>query len=175
LPAHPGLALIDLLLSHTHIAKRLIRYTLPGTSSPSVTHPDVLYAYLGLLCQGKSDFDQIKPFREDKFFAKVLGIKRMPFSPTLRQRLDLAAAASYGWQTIVLEESADLLRSLAVPLTPVTVSVRGMSQAWLPLDFDVSPFDNNSTKKEGVSRTYKGMDGYAPFLPTLDRRAMASM
>ena len=27
---------------------------------------------------------------------------------------------------------------------------------------DVSPFDNSKTKKEYVSRTYKGMDGYAP-------------
>lgn len=167
LTAHSGLALIGLLLSHTRIAKRLIRYPLPGANSPSVTHPDVLYAYLGLLCQGKSDFGQIEPFREDKFFAKAMGIKRMPSSPTLRQRLDLAAAHSYDWQTILLEESADLLRSLEVPLTPVTVSTRGKSQAWLPLDLDVSPFDNSSTKKEGVSRTYKGMDGYAPFFAYL--------
>lgn len=86
---------------------------------PTVTHPDVVYSYLGLLCQGKSDFDQIEPFREDRFFIKSLGLKRVPSSPTLRQRLDLAAASSYDWQAILLEESADLLRALNVPLTPV--------------------------------------------------------
>jgi hypothetical protein len=32
----------------------------------------------------------------------------------------------------------------------------------MPLDCDVTPFDNSRTKKEGVSRTYKGVDGYAP-------------
>jgi len=34
------------------------------------------------------------------------------------------------------------------------------------LDIDVSPFDNSMTKKEGVSRTYMGIDGYAP-IPNL--------
>ncbi|WP_410513289.1 hypothetical protein PaeBR_02145 [Paenibacillus sp. BR2-3] len=146
LTAHSGLALIGLLLSHTQIAKRLIRYSLPGVLQPGVTHPDVLYAYLGLLCQGKSDFDQIEPFRQDRFFAKSLGIKHVPSSPTLRQRLDLAAASSYDWQNILLEESADLLRALEVPLTPVhATGPEGKALSWLPLDLDVSPFDNSRT------------------------------
>lgn len=34
----------------------------------------------------------------------------------------------------------------------------------MPVDSDVSPFDNSKTHKEGVSRTYKGCDGYAPML-----------
>ena len=32
----------------------------------------------------------------------------------------------------------------------------------LALDIDVFPMDNSGTKKEGVSYTYKGFDGYAP-------------
>lgn len=32
---------------------------------------------------------------------------------------------------------------------------------------DVTPFDNSKTKKEGVSRTYKGFDGYAPIMAYL--------
>ena len=43
-------------------------------------------------------------------------------------------------------------------LTPVKTE-RG---EYLPLDVDVSPFDNSKSHKEGVGRTYKGMDGYAP-------------
>lgn len=31
----------------------------------------------------------------------------------------------------------------------------------------MSPFDNSNTKKEGVSRTYKGCDGYAPIFAYL--------
>lgn len=33
---------------------------------------------------------------------------------------------------------------------------------WIPLDSDVSPFDNSNSRKQGVSWTYKKMDGYAP-------------
>lgn len=38
---------------------------------------------------------------------------------------------------------------------------------YVPVDMDVSPFDNSQTRKEGVSRTYQGWDcdGYAPCLP----------
>ena len=32
----------------------------------------------------------------------------------------------------------------------------------VPLDIDVTLFDNSKTCKEGVSHTYKGFDGYAP-------------
>ena len=32
----------------------------------------------------------------------------------------------------------------------------------VPVEIDVSPFDNLKTKKEGVSWTYKQLDGYAP-------------
>lgn len=148
------------------IAKRLIRYSLPGAQHPTVTHPDVVLAYLGLLCQGKSDFDQIEPFREDWFFAKSLCLKHVPSSPTLRQRLDLAAAHSYDWQTILLEESADLLHARTADPVQVTLP-EGKTLSWLPLDLDVSPFDNSHTRKEGVSLTYKKVDGYAPFFAYL--------
>lgn len=37
-----------------------------------------------------------------------------------------------------------------------------LNQAFIPLDIDVTPFDNSNSQKEGVSRTYKGFDGFAP-------------
>lgn len=164
LTAHSGLDLSGVRPSHTQIAKCLIRYLLPVALHPTVTHTDVLLAYLGLLCQRKSDFDPIEPFRKDRFFAKSLGLKHVPSSPTLRQRLDLAATHSYDWQTILLEKSADLLRALDVPLPPVRVSLpEGETMSWLPLDLDVSTFDNSTTRKEGVPLTYKGGRLYAVF------------
>jgi len=36
------------------------------------------------------------------------------------------------------------------------------SGKYIPVDIDVSPFDNSGSKKEGVSWTYKNHDGYAP-------------
>jgi hypothetical protein len=36
------------------------------------------------------------------------------------------------------------------------------SRKYLPVDIDTSVLDNSKTKKEGVSRTYQGYDGYHP-------------
>ena len=42
------------------------------------------------------------------------------------------------------------------------VPVTALDTGHVPLDADVFPMDNSNTKKEGVSRTYHGKDGYAP-------------
>ena len=34
----------------------------------------------------------------------------------------------------------------------------------VPVDIDVTPMDNSKTSKQGVSRTYKGFDGYATMM-----------
>ncbi|WP_287037706.1 hypothetical protein [Desulfobacter sp.] len=51
-----------------------------------------------------------------------------------------------------------MIRGKAPAISPLQTSVGN----YIPLDLDVSPFDNSKTKKEGVSKTYKGCDGYAP-------------
>ena len=39
-----------------------------------------------------------------------------------------------------------------------------LANGHVPVDIDVTPMDNSKSKKEGVSRTYKGFDGYAPMM-----------
>ncbi|MBW1990339.1 MAG: transposase [Deltaproteobacteria bacterium] len=48
-----------------------------------------------------------------------------------------------------------MLKSVRAPVT-------ALSTGHVPLDIDVFPMDNSNTKKQGVSRTYKGVYGYAP-------------
>ena len=47
-------------------------------------------------------------------------------------------------------------------LKRLKASITGYQGGFVPLDVDVFPQDNSNTKKEGVSRTYKNYDGYAP-------------
>lgn len=167
LTTHSGLASIGQLVAQTKIMQRLNQTKLEGVDAPDISNGDIMTAYLGLLCQGKSDFDAIEPFREDDFFSLSLDVK-VASSPTLRQRLDMAGASPAGWQTILKEESASLLKIVHAQLTPLAVSLSdGTVQSFLPLDIDVSPFDNSKTKKEGSSRTYKGFDGYSPIFAYL--------
>ncbi|MEW6063701.1 MAG: IS1380 family transposase [Bacillota bacterium] len=160
------MALIGALLANTKLKTRLNKTMATEQKNPHISNGSVAIAYIGLLCQGKSDFDHIEPFREDKFFSISLNIKETPSSPTLRQRLNMVAKDGT-WNNILLEESAELIKKTNAPLTPVYLGRE--NRAYIPLDIDVSPFDNSNTKKEGVSRTYKGTDGYAPIFAYLGR------
>ena len=118
LTTHSGLSLVGLLLDKTNLGLRLNQTIVPGVSTPDISNRDVAYSYLGLLCQGKSDFDHIEPFREDEFFFAALQIANVPSSPTLRQRFDMAAPKS-DWESVILEESANLLHDFGVTVSPV--------------------------------------------------------
>lgn len=68
---------------------------------------DVLRSYIGLLCQGKSAFEAIRPFWEDdEFFAAALGLKKVPSAETLRQRLDHRQPRPYAMLLISLRSSS---------------------------------------------------------------------
>jgi hypothetical protein len=107
---------------------------------------------VGLLATGKSDFDAIESRRGDEFFARALGVSQVPSSASLRQRLDEVAEPLKG---LIDEAPVALLRRAKAPITP-------LASGHVPVDIDVFPMDNSASRKEGVSRTYAGFDGYAP-------------
>lgn len=113
---------------------------------------DLIRTFTGLLCLGKSDFEAVENARQDPFFKAALGIKQMPSSARLRQRFDEDARA-----LIPLLDAASVT-FLSRSDAPITA----LSTGHVALDMDVFPMDNSNTKKEGVSYTYKGHDGYAP-------------
>ena len=104
------------------------------------------------MAQGKVKYDDIEECRNMDTFATMLGIDKVPSSPTLRQRLQKGAAE---FKNIVKEENINLLANIKPDYT-------NCCEKYVPLDLDESPFDNSDTKKEGVNRTYKGFDGYTP-------------
>jgi len=162
LTSHSGLALIGALLARTNLKEKLNLINLPQCHEPRISHSDMVFAMLGLICLGKPDYEAIEPFRGNLFFRQSLGIQTCPSCSALRQRFDLI---KHAFDTIVKEESAQLIRRIAPQITPVSTSCG----PFVPLDIDVSPFDNSKTCKEGVSRTYKGYDGYAPIFGYLGK------
>lgn len=158
LTAHSGLILPGLLMAQTDLNAELNKTKIPNNQSPHISNADVVVSYLGLLCQGKSDFDHIEAFREDNFFKEALMLDTVPSSPTLRQRLD--AGALLDWNKLVMEAGLAVLNAQKATITPCLRKL-------VPLDLDVSPYDNSNTNKEGVSFTYKGFNGYAPIFAYL--------
>lgn len=160
LTSHSGLALIGALIERMELGARIDAVALSGCREPRIPHSAIVKSMLGLLCLGKPDYDAIEAFRDVPFFGHSLGIGQCPSSPTLRQRLDVVNGAFDG---MVKEESARLIRKTAPGIGEVSTCKGNL----VALDIDVSPFDNSKTKKEGVSRTYKGVDGYAPIFAYL--------
>ncbi len=154
LTSHSGLAMIGTLLQSSEFGKRT-RAILPSKKDGSIGSEDALISMAGLLSLGKPDFAAIEQFRHDEFFQMSLGLKDVPSEPTLRQRLDEIAAEKGEVNKVIIETAANLILTHAPVLTPCF-------KEFIPIDGDVSPFDNSGTKKEGVSCTYKLMDGYAP-------------
>ena len=108
---HSGFALVGLALKHSGIAKALNKLA----HRHGAGHGDCIKSYVGMLSIGKSDFDAIENRRQDRFFKKALGIKKVPSAPTLRQRFDKWAP-----QFIPLVDAAsiDLISALKAPVTP---------------------------------------------------------
>ncbi len=117
-----------------------------------ISHSDILKSYLSLASLGKSDFEAIENFRGDTYFQEVVGIDQVPSAPTLRQRMDDQAD---DYRQVIDTTMINFMVKSHVPIT-------ALSTGHVALDLDVFPMDNSKTKKEGVSRTYKGHDGYAP-------------
>ena len=164
LTSHSGLALIGALMGRTRLAARVDEITLPERPHPEVSHGDVMASMIGLLALGKPDFEAVEAFRADPFFCQALGLDAVPSAATLRQRLDGLAGPV---EAAIREESADMVARHAPPMVPCYEVADGRCGPWIALDIDVSVFDNSHTKKQGVSWTYKKVDGFAPIFAYL--------
>jgi hypothetical protein len=148
--SHSGLSLIgQAVKQYTTLSHELDKSV---ALRHGIKHSDVMKSYLGLVATGKNDFEAIHTIDSEFYFITAMGLDEMPGEATLRQRMDKHAVA---FLPIVERASIDFLSNIKPTLTPVFTG-------HLPLDADVTPMDNSGSHKEGVSRTYKGHDGYAP-------------
>ena len=152
-----GLTLVGGALGKSDLVKRSNRMAVDKKrSQPQIKNGDILLTYIGLLCQGKTSFDSVREFHADPdYFKAALGISNaIPSSETLGQRMDMIGSSL----------RKDILQANITMFKTIGVEPTALENGNVPLDLDVTPFDNSKTFKEGVSRTYKGFDGYAPMM-----------
>ena len=152
-----GLAVVGAILGKSDFVKRCNRMDVTkNRSQHQIKNGDILLTYIGLLTMGKPAYESVHEFDDDQEFYKyALGITRsIPSEETLRQRMDDIGASL---RSQILSENIEMLRTNGI--------VPGkLPNGYVPVDIDVTPFDNSKTQKQGVSRTYKGCDGYAPIM-----------
>ena len=152
-----SLAVVGTVLGKSDFTNKLNRMDVtPNRSQHQIKNGDIILTYIGMLCMGKPSFESVHEMDDDKeFYQAALGITRsIPSEETLRQRMD---AIGDSIREIILNENIEMLISNNITPTP-------LANGFVPVDIDVTPMDNSNSKKEGVSRTYKGYDGYAPIM-----------
>lgn len=152
-----GLAVVGAILGKSDFIKKINRMDVtPNRSQHQIKNGDILLTYLGMLCMGKPYYEAVHEMDDDNAYYKAaLGITRsIPSEETLRQRMDDIGDSL---RQELQEENVSVL--LANHIQP-----SALSNGLVPVDIDVTPMDNSKSKKEGVSRTYKGFDGYAPIM-----------
>ena len=139
------------LENHT---KRELPKNFQSRRCDAICDRDILLAQIGLLCNGRNDFNDIDLYRGDELFTNAFGIKTVASESVFRQRFDeLPAARAHS-------ALRSLNRSMLSKRTFGCVDAEHLELT--PVDMDVSPFDNSGSCKQGVSHTYKGHAGYAP-------------
>ena len=152
-----GLAVVGALLGKCDFIKKINRMDVtPNRSQHQIKNGDILLTYIGMLCMGKPYFEAVHEMDDDKdFYKAALGITRaIPSEETLRQRMDDIGDSL---RDFILQENVSLLQANKIQPS-------ALPNGLIPVDIDVTPIDNSKSKKEGVSRTYKGFDGYAPIM-----------
>ena len=126
-----------------------------------ISNSGIIKSVVGLFTLGRSNFADISMFRDELSFRLALERERVPSEETLRQRLGLVAKLN-SRQTLLDYAMRDLLRKLE-SFGTVKIECRKL----IPLDIDVVALLNPGSKKEGISRTYHRIDGYAPIFAYL--------
>ncbi|TYC00056.1 MAG: IS1380 family transposase, partial [Kosmotoga sp.] len=152
--SHAGLAFIGEQLDDPVFERHLETLGPGAPRRDRIPDADLAKTMVGLICCGKPSFEAVSEYAGDPYFAQALGLGRLPSAETLRQRIeglpDQAGQAFRGFTNRLLAGHEQYLSETI------------FGQPWTVIHTDVTPMDNSGTHKEGVSCTYKKVDGYAP-------------
>ena len=152
-----GLYLVNKILSKSNLVKMINKIKSGKRSQKYISNGDIIKICIGLLSLGKVDFDSINEFSDDPEYLKYaleLECNELPSESTFRSRLD---EIGIKFNKIILAGNIDMLKRNGIEPSELLCGC-------VPVDIDVTPMDNSKSNKEGVSRTYKGFDGYAPLV-----------
>ena len=117
---------------------------------------NIITSIFGIMAEGKTDFESMGEKRGSLFFKEALGIDFVFAKETVRLYLEKMAEDAEGIIQQLRESAANIIKKAKLH----GIWIEG--KKYIPVDIDTTTMDNSKTKKEGVSRTYQGYDGYHP-------------
>lgn len=174
LVGNTGIGFISQLLSQTDFNVKVNGDFKPH-GNQTLSHSDILRTMIAIIAQGELNYEEVEELRDNPSFSYLIQANQVPSESALRQRLDVLGKDStlhaklfdVSQQAIqqfaTLPVMTQINEKVAVPGKKTRQNVwHPLKRGIIPLDIDVTPFDNSNSQKEGVSRTYQGFDGFAP-------------
>ena len=155
-----GLVLVNNIMESTNFKQKINNKNYLKVQSREITNKDIFMSYIGILAQGRTEFERADEYRKNQYFKQALDIEKSPSCSILRQRFNAIGDIESNlkdMKKLIDETNVEILQTKNVELTPCY-------QKCVPLDIDVTPMDNSGSKKEGVSYTYKKVEGFAPIM-----------
>lgn len=139
-----GLVFVGQILGKSSFVKKINRAPISKDYlQKQIKNGDVLLTYIGMLCQEKPQYEAVREMMDDPDYYKyALGISyAIPSAETLRQRFDMIVDSL---RKDIQQANVDMLREMHIEPT-------ALDNGFVPVDIDVTPFDNSKSNKEGVS------------------------
>ena len=155
-----GLILVNNIINATNFKQNINDKTHIKVQSREISNKDIFMTYIGILAQGKTEFERADEYKNNKYFKEALAIEKSPSCSIVRQRFNAIGDIESNLndiKKIIDQTNLEILQNPNIELTPCY-------KEYIPLDIDVTPMDNSGSKKEGVSYTYKEFEGYAPIM-----------
>lgn len=155
-----GLVLVNNIINSTNFKQNINNKAHIKVQSREISNKDIFMTYIGILAQGKTEFERADEYRNNKYFKEALDIEKSPSCSILRQRFNAIGDIESNlneMKKIIDQTNLEILQNQNIELTPCY-------KEYIPLDIDVTPMDNSGSKKEGVSYTYKEFEGFAPIM-----------
>lgn len=150
-----GIGIVGKHLETQNIHKYIIN-NMTGSCAEKSRACNVISSWVGLLSQGRSNYEDISLFDDDPFFINSLQLSHLYSSSRFRQITE----------EISTPEIIKIIKALNIQQLQGknfgTLKLEQYGTEYIPCDLDVSPLDNSKSSKEDVGLTYKKHDGYAP-------------
>ena len=162
LQKHPGMLLVDNLLNDFDFSLFNLLSNKTGNKR-WIPNSSVIKSSIFLQCFAMSDFQNIKEMCKDSLFTSLIGCSLSP--ETYRLRMDLLAKEK-NIKQLIDSLTVNILKKCKFNTTTIN------NKEYYTIDIDVTPFENPNVNKEGISCTYKKIDGYAPIMAYLCQYAL---
>lgn len=129
-----GLVFVGQILGKSSFVKKINRAPISKDYlQKQIKNGDVLLTYIGMLCQGKPQYEAVREMMDDPDYYKyALGISyAIPSAETLHQRFDMIGDSL---RKDIQQANVDMLREMHIEPT-------ALDNGFVPVDIDVTPFD----------------------------------